>query len=399
MTTPCSGSGSIRFRFVWAIGRDSVRIWFHPFPVCLGYRQKQRMGNPSELFFLDPERAAARRVHLPDAVSQLIPGRGPFWYIGCRNGTLYQFSSDGLNLWDWRMPAGRRHGIPPLVAPFLCATSQPYLHLAASSDQVVVAEGQCFYVLSSYGEERWRARIPGTRLGEIALPPPEEVPTRRSLLQKLRIEGPADSLRAGYLRLALAPDANPSASRPQWMKPLVFYGDETSTVDDTGAAPVGVEFEIGEEGSGETITAVAAAEESVLVGSSEGMLYAFDRGGDLRKAFHLGDAPVSRISLGPHGHCWTYSGGRLTVVQGFQIAGAVQLPDYFMEMVPLGDDLLVWKAKECWVIGSDGRVLWRAEFARPIRSAVVDELGFWILAGPLYRFRRSQTGAATAEAE
>jgi hypothetical protein len=75
--------------------------------------------------------------------------------------------------------------------------------------------------------------------------------------------------------------------------------------------------------------------------------------------------------------------------------GAVQLPEYFMEMVASSGEVLLWKWKECWVIARHGGVLWRAEFARPIRGAIVDELEFWILAGPLYRFRRFSPEAAT----
>ena len=118
------------------------RIWFHVFPFSLGYRQKQRIGNPSELFFLDPEGGLARYVPLPDAVSQVIPGQGPFWYVGCRNGRLYQFSSDGVQLWDWQMPPGRRVGITPVASPFVSEAPRPFLTIAASSDQVVVAEGE-----------------------------------------------------------------------------------------------------------------------------------------------------------------------------------------------------------------------------------------------------------------
>ena len=31
------------------------RMWFHPEGYSLGYTKKQKIGNPSELYFLDPE--------------------------------------------------------------------------------------------------------------------------------------------------------------------------------------------------------------------------------------------------------------------------------------------------------------------------------------------------------
>jgi hypothetical protein len=80
----------------------------------------------------------------------------------------------------------------------------------------------------------------------LAVPPPVEVPTRQSALRKLGIEGAADSLQTGYLRLALATDANPSVSRPQWTAQVVACGDESWSADDRGEGSVLMDFEIGE---------------------------------------------------------------------------------------------------------------------------------------------------------
>jgi hypothetical protein len=78
------------------------RLYFHAFPVCVGYTQKHRIGNPSALSFLDSERnhprpraSLVRGLPRCDAVQIFLQRRGdlapasgtfsPFGnYTGCR---------------------------------------------------------------------------------------------------------------------------------------------------------------------------------------------------------------------------------------------------------------------------------------------------------------------------
>lgn len=69
----------------------------------------------------------------------------------------------------------------------------------------------------------------------------------------------------------------------------------------------------------------------------------------------------------------------------------MKLPLYFAQVYGLNSDhLLVWGANTAWVVDCTGRVIWKAIFIKQIRSAIVDEFGFSILAGPLYRFSKFQ---------
>jgi hypothetical protein len=61
---------------------------------------------------------------------------------------------------------------------------------------------------------------------------------------------------------------------------------------------------------------------------------------------------------------------------------------YFAQVSILGFDLLVWADRTAWVVDCAGRVIWKATFLRQIRSAIVDEFGFSILAGLLFRFSK-----------
>src|SRR5262249_18057061 len=158
----------------------------------------------------------ARRVVLPDAVSEM-PGCDAVWYVGCQDGHLYQFSGDGTQLWDRQIAADPQRGNTALVAPFLAATGQTFLRIAASQQQVIVTQADRCYALNRYGNEQWMARIPGKHPHHVAVPPPVEIPTRASLLQKLGIHRPVNSMQTGYLRMALAGSEDEISRRLRWM--------------------------------------------------------------------------------------------------------------------------------------------------------------------------------------
>ena len=52
------------------------RLWLHETGHSLGYTKKQKIGNPSELFFLDPEARLLSHRPLPDAVSEVAFAKG-----------------------------------------------------------------------------------------------------------------------------------------------------------------------------------------------------------------------------------------------------------------------------------------------------------------------------------
>ena len=64
------------------------RLWLHETGHVLGYTKKQKIGNPSELFFLDPEARLLSHRRLPDAVSEIAFASGQ-WYVGCRDGVTH----------------------------------------------------------------------------------------------------------------------------------------------------------------------------------------------------------------------------------------------------------------------------------------------------------------------
>jgi hypothetical protein len=154
------------------------RIWLHPNAVCLGYTKRGRIEDPSELFFLEPSSGRAKQLELPDAVSEVVPGGGPEWYVGCRNGVLYKFSTDGQMRWRWDLPSSKGRSFSSDFGLFRSYTHSPFLRVAAAFDHVVVAEGNQLHQISFYGETQWETEIPSRVGAEISFPS-GDFPTRQ----------------------------------------------------------------------------------------------------------------------------------------------------------------------------------------------------------------------------
>jgi hypothetical protein len=240
-------------------------------------------------------------------------------------------------------------------------------------------------VLDGDGEERWRARIPEKPVIEIEISLATQIPTRRRMLQLLGGEHSV-GMRTGYLRMSLAPVGDGAAGGRLTTEVESYDGKQPSAAADGDTATI--ELEIDDESCGPAITAVATTPEFVIAGSGDGTLYLYCRSGDLECRFEVGRDPVA-IAMAEGGrYYWTNSGGRITGFDQDRIIAAVQLPENYVEMAAWDTYLLAWTWEDCWLITDGGEVEWRAECVRPIRSVVVDDLGFWILAGQLHRLSR-----------
>ncbi|HYL93711.1 MAG TPA: hypothetical protein VEW69_11220, partial [Alphaproteobacteria bacterium] len=94
-------------------------------------------------------------------------------------------------------------------------TQRPSLRIDAALDQVVVAEQDRIYVLSSYGEQRWETQL-SKRFRARTPVFPIELPTRWAMLQRLGLNETASSVQTASLRIALVPNSDGGNSRPQF---------------------------------------------------------------------------------------------------------------------------------------------------------------------------------------
>ncbi len=342
-------------------------LLFHQSRFCLGYWKRAAAGNPTELFFFDTDANLVRNVRLPDAASEISQSPG-MWYVGCRNGRVYAFLT---RLWCWRVPCR-----PQRLSP-------AFPLIAASWRGVVVGERTRFYLLDTSGSRLWRSEVPAS--SGLTASVPREILGRRSELDHLgTIDDPECVPATGSLRLMLdtANPADAEANKPRFRGGLHLPSSHTK--DD-----IRVRVELW-PASDDVITGTAMSHDRIAVGTSGAELYLFNMDATLLRTFIVGQSePVSRILLSPTGLTAAYCGGVLTMFEAERISGYVKLPPYYAEVVPCGDQVLVWSWKAAWLVDRQAHVLWKAEFSRPIGAVVPDELGFSVLAGPLFRFRQS----------
>jgi hypothetical protein len=132
---------------------------------------------------------------------------------------------------------------------------------------------------------------------------------------------------------------------------------------------------------------VGVSRRFVIAGTATGELYLFDSMATLQKQFCVGKAKVFPMLVDPTGLRATGSGGLLTLFEDGAISGCVEVTDDSLSVVACGSAVLAWRKQTAWLINRRAQVLWRAEFARRIRSVVCDSTGFHVLAGAIYSFR------------
>lgn len=213
---------------------------------------------------------------------------------------------------------------------------------------------------------------------------------RHRLLERLGLSSEADhdEVRTGFVRLELQAHAGGGF---EWLRKVERYegaeGDEVS-----GGHPGDTVLEVVIAGMQprNAIVTMAMGTEQIALGLLNGQIELWDAGGNRQERFRVGESPVSAVVLGSRGLRASYSGGLLTLFAGAGITGCVRLPAYFARVLACGPDVLVWSGREAWVVEGKGRVVWRARFGKQIGGAVVHRVGFDVLAGHLFSFRRTR---------
>ncbi|HWQ55426.1 MAG TPA: hypothetical protein VN442_17195 [Bryobacteraceae bacterium] len=362
------------------------RMWFHPDGDCLAYTQKGKVGNPSTLFFVTAKGSLAAQATLPNAISEATAGPA-CWHIGCRNGRLYTYSLAGLCIW-------RRHVVRPrpnpysLVAAFTGATEPPYLSVASSwPGPPVITESERIFLFSQFGHRRWRSTIPNPHIEQYDLCMPSYLPVPAQALQKLGIEC-RDRVPLGFVRLVFdstVPTRSTSAPRSLFNKSIESFEEAAGETGEVVLARV--DLMPGRSGSDEVIRSVATWYQRIAIGTTEGRVHVFDFERTLLMSFCVGRGPVSAIVADHRGLKATYCAGLLTTFEDNDINGCVKLPDYYANVAGHVAGVLVWRWNTVWFVNSRGRVIWKAEFSKVVRSVIPDDVGFTVLAGHLFSFR------------
>ena len=364
--------------------------WFTSDGRGIGVRRTAAVGKgPTLLKFLDARGHVVAESSVPDATSEIAPGPD-LWYVGCRNGLLYAFELDGKQRWSWETPGASIYTDNPYFRP--C----PYFVASRESFAAVASMGN-IYAISPNGNTLWHAQLPNehqTRW-EFTIPFPG-FPTNDNPYKVLGLSATAkrEDVKAAYRRLALAthPDRNPgdNDATAKFRQVQEAYERILAGTSDpeTGNARSGITLSIEIQGIGPTASFLAANAAAVVVGSSQGRIYTFDRNGKLVTARIVGDGTV-RVAIRPDGTVGAaWCNDALLFFHQNQIVNAAEAVGWPNALTMFGDDVVLWRQNEIKVINHHGRLLWSVEFSKSITHVVAHGDMLVCAAGVLAAFRR-----------
>lgn len=354
----------------------------------IGIRRTAAVGQgPTLLRFINADGRVVSESSVPDATSEIALGPD-VWYVGCRNGLLYAFGFDGRQRWVWETPGSRGYNQIAYFRP--C----PY-YVASQQSFAVVASMGNVYAVAPNGKTLWHAALPNEQQTrwEFTIPIQggggNEEPYR---ILGLPLNAPRDEVKSAYRRLALAthPDRNPRDNAAADKFRLIQGAYERILAGPLvgGAVPAGVTVSLEFQGFGPVASFIAANDAGVVVGSSQGRFYIFNRTGSLRAAHVLGDGPV-RAALRPDGTVGAaWCSDALLFFKENKIVNAAEALDWPRALTMLGDDVVLWQGNEVQVLDANGQLLWSVEFSKSVTGVATHDDTLVCAAGVLVAFRR-----------
>jgi hypothetical protein len=270
----------------------------------------------------------------------------------------------------------------------------PY-YVASQQSFAVVASMGNIYAVGPNGQLLWHAELPNERQTRWSFTIPLEGDAGNR--EAYRILGLAESAssqdaKSAYRRLALLthPDRNPDDAgaaakfrEVQGAYERILAGPPASASRGSGLT---VTMEI--QGIGPMASFVSANADGVVVGSSQGRLYHYEKNGTLREARILGDGPV-RAALrndGTVGAAWCSDA--LLFLKDGSIVNATSAVDWPRALTMLGDDVLLWRGNDVQLMDSSGRMLWAVEFSKTVTNVATAGDTVVCAAGVVAAFRR-----------
>lgn len=133
------------------------RMWFHGQGPTLGYTEPRQSPDAAELFFFDSDARLVKQHLMPAAVYGAGAGINE-WFVACRNGRVYAFSSEGTPLWSELVPFARRDnsinescGLPVF---------HPSWHVGSEPGVVALGALHELHAYDTSGDRLWSTEVP-----------------------------------------------------------------------------------------------------------------------------------------------------------------------------------------------------------------------------------------------
>ncbi|MCE5309382.1 MAG: DnaJ domain-containing protein [Acidobacteriales bacterium] len=360
------------------------RLHLAPDGFSLGYTQRHAKGNPSELYFIDPELRLVRTVFAPNACTSFASHRGD-WLVACRDGCVYCFSNRGHQRWAWRVP---REGHFEFA----------WLTVAADSDVILAAEGLYLYALTPHGHLLWDWELPNRHEQSQSL----SIPVGGNRLNQtacrtlgISTQAGPDEVRRAYRRMARLthPDLNPGdPTAADRFRAVHAAFEEVSQGVGAGEPDnvVRIQITLGVMYNGQpitaAITAVTVADGVIGIGTSEGEVYLCNLDGEVRE-YHkeLGRQSVASVLLRDGDLDAAYCSPRIYRFAGGTPWPSTDMPEFATHLVSHGTDVLAHGWKTLWLVDSSARVIGSLALDRKVDSVCAVDGASVVMAGRLMR--------------
>ena len=342
----------------------------------------------TELAFLSPQGTLLGQAQLPNAASEIaeVPGAG--WFVGCRDGGLYAFTSAGDHLWTWWTPGARGFSGDRYLRP--C----PY-YVAGDRDHALVSSFGTIYCISPDGEARWSFDLPdsgshGADERSFTVGVPSAVAGAYGALT-LPPSASRDEVKSAYRRKAMAshPDLHPDDPAATERFQRVHSAYETimsASSDDRSADDASLTLEI-RFARPPHVARMVAAIGHAYVGADHGQIYVLGPDGSLVRVHALGEGYAHPIVDAAGDLLAAWCDGFLFYFDGTRLRNLVECAVAPDGVGAFGGGLYLWHGKRIEVVDRAGREVWAAEFARSINAVEVHEDQLIVAGGVLAGFR------------
>ena len=350
----------------------------------------------TELAFLSPQGTLLGQAQLPNAASEIAEVSGAGWFVGCRDGGLYAFTSAGERLWTWWTPGARGFIGDRYLRP--C----PY-YVSGDRDHALVSSFGTIYCISSDGEARWSFDLPdseshgaGERSFTIGV---RSAVTSAYAALTLPPSASRDEVKSAYRRKAMAshPDLHPGDPEATERFQSVHNAYETimsAPIDDSSDHDASLTLEI-RVAQPPHVARMVAANGHGYVGADHGRIYVLGPNGSLVRVHALGEGYAHPIVDAAGDLLAAWCDGFLFYFDGRRLRNLVECAVAPDGVGPFGGGLYLWQGKRVEVVDRSGREVWVAEFARSINAVEVHEDKLFVAGGVLAGFQLigNQAGA------
>lgn len=342
----------------------------------------------THLFFYRPDGQPCGEATLADAATEAAFA-ADCWLVGCRDGNLYSFTTDGHELWRWSVPGSQDAFDSPYARP------SPY-RVAADSRAVVCSSTDRIFSLRRDGELRWEARLtPEVRFVDVWVPFESDGSVEDALSCLGLPDGAApEDIKSAYRRVAKEthPDVRPDDAAAVERFRMAHSAYELLIADAgrggrSQAGRGGMRVAIPMPTMPPWVSFIDTRYGRTLVGTTRGQVLVYDEAGSVEEVHVLGNGTMGPAALHSDGSLAAVWGdGALFYFADGKPTSSIDLVAHPAGLRPMSDGVVMWEGKNLRIVDRSGSTTWDVDFARYIAGVALAPDEVVCAAGPVAAF-------------